>query len=182
MPADRSDAGRVSDDSHAASYHGAFLRLVEMSLIFPAPAMAHDFVSVFDSVASEPRRRLQRPTAKIERELDAEFLEHAHDPPIARAAAIFEMAFHAEIARAFKLLVHLVDALVALVAGRQRKLRAFLDVEHERNRDACPFWPAHDGRMFAITEKIPIRVNTCHLPTHRVNPTSRPCARATISR
>ena len=78
--------------------------------------------------------------------------EHLADPPPAHPHAVGEMRLHAGVGMADDLLDRLVDALVALVPVRDRELRAFLHVDHDRHGEPRPVRPGEPGGIGAGQE------------------------------
>src|SRR5712691_440029 len=124
-------------------------------MTFPAPAMTLDLVAALRRVLADPRRRFQRPGAGVQRERDAKSIGELADAPVAGARAVFEVAFQAEVRRAFDLLHRLVDRLVALIARRDEELGALFDVEHDRHRDPRAVRPAHVRVAVGVAAQIP---------------------------
>ena len=155
VPADRRLAVHAADRLDTLRDQRALLRLVHPGVRLPAPAVALDLIAALRGVLADPRRRLERAGAGIERQRHAVVVGELADAPVADARAIFEMALQAQIGRALDLLDRLVDGFVALVAGGEEQLRALLDVQHHRHRDARAARPAHVWVAIGVTLQIP---------------------------
>ena len=119
-------------------------------------------MTLVDSVPGKPRRALDRASAGVHRRDRAAFGQNRRDPPPTRPGPIFEVRILAEVGIAGDLLDGLVGALVALVAIRNRKFGAFLQIDDERYGDARPVRPLDAGRAVAISPEIPLG-NACHM-------------------
>src|SRR4030095_6154259 len=131
------------------------LRLVHPGVRLPAPAVALDLIAALRGVLTDPRRRLERTGAGIERQRHAVVVGERANAPVADARTIFEMALEAQIGRALDLLDRLMDGFVALVASGEEQLRALLDVEHYRHRDARAARPAHVWGAIGVPFQLP---------------------------
>src|SRR6185312_13680642 len=86
------------------------------------------------------------------------FREDAVQPPPAHPAAVFEHALRAEIAPAAHAGIDAgafgEAALADPVAGRVGQLRAFLEIDHEIDRDARPARPIGMRRRLPVADEI----------------------------
>ena len=162
MPADRRDPGRLADRGDGLGDGATFDLLAHAGVALPAPAVTGDLVTQVDRLAREPRRALDRASAGVDGRDRAALGERRRDPPPARPRPIFEVRILAEVGIAGDLLDRLVGALVALVAIRNRKFGAFLQIDDEGDGDARPVRPSDGGRMAAIAPEIPLG-NACHV-------------------
>jgi hypothetical protein len=124
------------------------------SMRFPTPAMAADLVARGSRVLTDPRGAVQRARACVQRERYAKRLGKRGDAPVAYPCAVLKMAFHAQIGRACDLVGDLVPRLVALITGRERELRAFLDIEDDRNGELRAVRPPDIGIVVGVASKI----------------------------
>ena len=128
----------------------ALALLVHVNMTFPPPAMRGDLVAVRYRFFGQPRRCGKGSSAGVEGRGDPELPEDLTDPWPPGAGPVFEVALHAEVSHALDPLDRLVDGLVRLVPGSDRKLGALLHVDHERQSQLCPAGPEDGGGMPSI--------------------------------
>ncbi len=147
--------------AHGSRDGVALVRLAHSGVPLPAPAVTGHFVAEIDRLAGKPGRALDGASAGVQRRDRAVLGERRRDPPPARPRSIFEMRVLTGIRIALDLFDRLVGALVPLVAVRNGKLRAFFQIDDERDRDARLVRPLNPGRIFAVASEIPPG-NACH--------------------
>src|SRR5215510_5923742 len=145
----------ATDRLNALHDERALLRLIHPGMRLPAPAVALDLVAALRGVLADPRHRLECTGAGIERQRHTVVVGERADAPVADARTVFEMALEAQIGHALDLLDYLMDGFVALVASGEEQLRALLDVQHHRHRDARAARPAYVWVAIGVPLQIP---------------------------
>ena len=108
----------------------------------------------FDGVLDQPGRQLGRPAAGADGGRHAEPLQRIGDAPPRGLGAVLEVRFHAAVGDARDLVGDLVDLLVEGIAGGERHLRAFLEVDDEGDGDARAARPLRIGRRAAVAFEV----------------------------
>src|SRR5262249_30191627 len=117
-------------------------------------AVRAHLVAVGGRFGGEPRGRRDRAAAGVDGRLDAVALEQRADARPTGPRAISEMALHAGVRHAVDPLDDFVNVLVALVTARERKFRAFLEIDHDREREPRAGGPAHRRRAVAVAAVV----------------------------
>jgi hypothetical protein len=126
-------------------------------------------------------RTLDRAATAAHRDFGLMGVQQIHDPPPSRAGAIFKMTFDAGV-RALQSMVDLVGGLIDGIAFADGKLRALLEIQHERYCDARLAGPARIDAPSAVALEIPLRewmlrlwvhVGQSAVPAMRCRPTTR---------
>ena len=147
-------AGDLGQHLHGAGDRLALVGLRHVRVPFPAPAVAGDLVAALHGVLDQPGRQLGRLTAGADGGRHAQPLQRIGDPPPRRLGAVLEVGLHAAVGHAGDLVGDLVDLLVEGIAGGERHLRAFLEVDHERDGDARAVRPLRIGRRAPVALQV----------------------------
>ena len=120
------------------------------------------------------RGALDRTPAGADGDLDAVPVEQVHDAPPRARVPYLEMAVDAGV-RAVEPMHDLIDRLVRRVTFRDRELRAFLEIDHERDCDACAARPARIRRVATIAREVAMRDRVFRFGVHGLSPPCQPC-------
>src|SRR4029453_7039083 len=95
MPTDRRLAMHATDRLDALRDQRTLLRLVHPGVRLPAPAVALDLIAALRGVLADPRRRLERTGAGIERQRHTALIGERANALVDDTRTIFEMALEA---------------------------------------------------------------------------------------